>query len=396
MFNDTILRDGFAEHRTSGTLTTASGNGTAFQRQPGVYECIVMGTITITAGSGTVTLKLQGSNDNSNWHVISELNAESYYSTTADVRVLNADGGSVVECGRWKYLRVIAADVSAGATWSIAYKFAGIGRNSSPYLDTEALTRTTTATNGTAVTRRAGARYATVQVVMASYAAGGLSGYKYLLQGSPDGGTTWVEVASSSTITGNGATWLEQDGATLIDFGGFATYRMRVEDVGTASGGEAYTVTYYIATDDGDWLGGDPDAIGGAASLAFGSMVVAKVTNTAAEAGNARAVTWQLMDLSGNPIREARTVDIVVYDTSLAGATDLSTNGTISSVTTGTLVAGSGTNRVTVTSDANGVIVAAVADASAETIYAAVVDNEGPKSVNQVIVQSEQATLAFA
>ena len=126
------------------------------------------------------------------------------------------------------------------------------------------------------------------------------------------------------------------------------------------------------------------------------TLIQASLISVGPEVANTITVTWQLTDFLGVPLVATRLVELFVYETSTAGETAMAANATFTAVSTGTLVAGSSTNRITVASSAAGLIVADVNDASAEAVYVAVVASRGPLPVPTVVCQSDEATLVFA
>jgi len=126
------------------------------------------------------------------------------------------------------------------------------------------------------------------------------------------------------------------------------------------------------------------------------ALIRAHLQSISPEVADTITLTWQLLDFNGFPILSVRLVELFVYETSTAGETAMAANGSFTAVSTGTLVAGLNTNRVTVSSSAAGLITVDVTDVVAETVYVTVVTSRGPLPVPTVVVQSDEAVLVFA
>jgi hypothetical protein len=86
---------------------------------------------------------------------------------------------------------------------------------------------------------RFGALNCTAAVKLSAYTAG--SGVTFKLQGSPDGGTTWVDV-KSATISGTGFTYLYLNCENSTDQAYMPLLPLARLEVITAGGGAAATV----------------------------------------------------------------------------------------------------------------------------------------------------------
>jgi hypothetical protein len=373
------------------TLTQASLSGTSFQRIAGLYEAMVYVSCSAFAGGGSVNVLLEGSNDNANWEVISGLSPLEYITAAAQVRTLGG-GSDQVPLYRWAYLRVRAVVASGGPTFTLSYTFAGIAGDSEKFIWTGAVTLASG--TGTAFLRPAGTKYYQVQLVATDVVLGGGTNTTQL-QGSADGGTTWVNLASYS-ITGNGAVlMLSNDGGTLIDVGPYARLRMVTAVAGGAP--TSITVTYYVTADSLDWifLPLAPSSGGVTPSLSDALLTV-DLDTPSAEVLDVITVGLQVLDGNGDPCRRAVLLQAIVYDTSNAGTTDLATNATITAIAGGAIVSGTGTNRVSFTTSALGAATLSITDVAVETVYFCVTQLEGPLSTYQIVWKSEQAALVFA
>jgi hypothetical protein len=363
---------GYSEARMfSASLTQAAGDGASFSRPGGVLEMSVVATVSAIAGATveTVQLRLEGNLDGSNWHTISSHTVAASTLAANSTLVINSVTDSIIDVGRFANYRVrLIIGALAGLTITVAAQAVAIVRGGGVAGNNlTTLTRTAAAVSGTAFQRPEGSRYATVQVVTTNLNLGAASSILAALQGSPDGGTTWFNLATGS-ITANGSQLLASpEGVNLIDLAAFAYLRIRTTDVGGVS--TAYTVNARVGTDTSDWLSAS-ESLGGGGAAVDSTLVRSTVQSVGAEAGNAITVVFQLQQFDGTPVASARRVEAIIYDTTNAGNGDLSTNATITAVTQGTANSALGANRLVVTSTAAGVVGITVSDAAAETVFA--------------------------
>ena len=89
-------------------------------------------------------------------------------------------------------------------------------------------------------------------------------------------------------------------------------------------------------------------------------------------------------------------VEFIVYDTTQAGDLDLALNGTFSAVGGGAAeIIGTTTNRVLVTTAADGSGTLSILDVAAETVYVTGVQPRAPLASRELVWQSDEATLTF-
>lgn len=372
------------------SITNASLNGTTTLRPGGLTEVSILVNVTAHSGGGnTQTVILEGSNDGgTNFHTIWQTDASSALSATGAV-VMNNTNGNVIDISRWQRIRVRLT--STGGTFTASVKVSGFNKPAEALLQTTSFTRSAATENGAAFGRQGGSRYASVQVVCTALVLGAATSISVDLQGSMDG-TTWVNLASTVSVVTTNSQVMQQGGNELIDLGGFNRFRFVAADVGGAA--TSYTLAGYIGTDGSDWLINDGAS---ASNVSFNStFAIADLISVGAEAGNAIAVEYQLLKFDGTPLLGARQIAVVLSDTDLAGDFDLATNATIASATTGTLVAGTGTNAAVLTTTTAGLFGISVSDAMAETVY--VVPGSGrviPNSSPFVVARADQATAVF-
>lgn len=376
----------------TGTLTQAALTGTAFQRQASLYEATVYVSCTAYAGGGSASVVLEGSNDGVNWFTLSSLPASQYFTGTG-TRTLGG-GNDEVSLERWNYLRVRSLVTAGNPTFTMAYTFAGISGDSEKFLWSGTMAWAGTAVSGSSTIRPSGTRYAQVQLTATGVVLGAASSYGVELQGSVDGGTTWVNIATYLITANAQVAMTSNEGNALIDLGPYSRFRMYVHEIGGA--GTSATIAWYLTLDSQDWLFLSLPP-GGSVLPTLSDALLQVVSGPAgAEALDTIVVPVQVYDASGNPVTRAVLLQAIVYDTSNAGVTDLSTNATITAVGSGTLVSGGTTNRVSFLTSASGYATVSVLDAVAETVFFAVTQLEGPLSTYQIVWNSNQVSLTFA
>ena len=197
-----------------------------------------------------------------------------------------------------------------------------------------------------------------------------------------------------SGITSTGFQQFSLNDQPYIDLVGYSHVRMRVIDgAGTAGTTTTYTASFYAEGDDCDWSFPAPESFG---LLSMGRKLGYVRLQQAVVDGNNKTLTGQVCDVYGNPISGAKTVRVVLGDTAKAGAEDLATNATISAISQGTIVFGSGTNKAVVTTNSAGTFALNVLDASAENVYASV-DSVGiPQTGGFLVCGSDQETMTFS
>ena len=400
-------------------LTNAALNGTSTLRPGGLTEVCVVATTTAFEGLANqgVRIILEGSNDGgTNWHIIASLTGDELLSANAQSRAIGEAAGSVVHIGSWQRIRVRGADGTGEAgTWSATVRMSGTGASAQGYIQTDTVVGAAlnVTTNGTALNRPGGARYGIAQAVITGFAGGGALTVN--LQGSPDGGTTWITIADATGITANSSNLLDQDGSREIDFGAFDTYRFQAVGSG---GNTAHTATCFVSSDATDALG----ARHGGESLLDTNVLSQAICNlqappnmvsTPAGSGsgvpanpgaendvvaNERIVELQLVRLDGSALGQTRRFRLVLSDTASAGDGDLATIATFTGISDaiGTIIFGTGTNEVIVISDGNGRVRIRILDAGAETVRLLGATAAVPNAAPFFIAFSEEVALVFA
>ncbi len=391
-------RFGFSEQQmidevlSNGTLTSA-----LVERPAGTRFAVVIAVFTLTGGAGTVRFFVEGSNDDTNWHVIAQTSGTTDFTATA-TRVLNAAGTSQVDLQRWKSVRIRAAITAGAPVFTLQGIVTAISRDAESFLRTnDAFDRAgavPTSQFGDSFPRPAGTLLGTLQVVAAGVVLDGAASFDAVLQGTPDDGTTWVTIATAE-VTGNGAVVAEASGEQLFSLSQYANLRFGVVDNGVAGANAAFEIVPNLGLDSSDWVV-DGDGTSGSSFDPNEVFCQVQFAVPTAEALDTRTISFQLLDADGVPIAEARKVELILYDTSNAGDIDLANNATFTAVNTGAALAGVGTNRLVMTTDATGRGDVSVLDAAVETVYVTAVNNRGPLSVPQIIVKADQGALAFA
>jgi len=378
------------------TLTNPALNGTGVLRPGGLTKvCVVASGVAIAAGA-RMRVFIEGSNDNVNYNVISSSSEAEIIDTTAQVRALGEGLASVVDIGRWTWIRARVQDISGGGTWTVAIVVSGVRLPSQAYTTNEVVTRAAATTNGVAFSRQGGARYAAVQVVVALLNLAGGTFVEARLQGSPDGGTTWITIANTPTtvptgaIVADGSYLMSQDGSNTIDLGGFDTLRIQYFDDGITT----YTNTTYVSTDSLDHLLGGADQMG---MTVFDTIVQVAHGLLSVEAADQRNLQLSLLNLSGEPVLQQRLLRLVLSDTQNSGPGDLATNAVFNGISAadGAIISGNGTNDCIVLTSVAGTVTPIILDAAVETVYILAVDG-GPLPTNMILANGGQTTVAFA
>ncbi len=401
---DAHPRFGFTEKRIiNEALTDSALVGVAVPRTAGLQFVVAMGTFTLSAGTGEVQLLVEGSNDNANWVTLGQTAPTENFTTNGQFQILNAGGTGQVDLEHWAWIRTRAVIVSGTPSFSLATIVTGIARDCSKAMRGNndpfgpRLGTTPTAQNSTVFKRPAGTLLANCQAVASGVVLGGLTSFDVAVQGSPDGGTTWVDLATAS-ITADGAVVLLDDTSRFFSLSQYFNLRFRVIDNGAAGVTTAFTsITFYLSLDDCDWvIDGDASGAGSGGLTPSDVFVSVDFGTPGAEAANTIAIGGQVYDADGAPLAEARKIELIVYDTSQAGDEDLSTNATFSATNTGTTISGLATNRLVLTTDASGAFNVDVLDVAVESVYVTAVNPRGPNATPQLIAAATEATLTFA
>lgn len=392
-----VLRAGYNENRFgTPSLTNSSLTGSAITVPQGILECCVVASLTVTGGTGSIRLILEGSHDATNWHTISQLPESELLTTNGSIAALNADAGSVTLLQRWTFIRVRAVEVTASSyVWSMAILLTGIAHNGERNLQTYTNTRTATSDVSDAQNRAIGGRYATIQVVCTALALGGATSISVDLQGSPDGGTTWIAMGDQISVTATGSQQMTQDSALLADLGHFQNFRLLTQDVGGAA--TSYTISLYLGVDTSDWFAAIP--VGGIASIPsslLDSLVVIEADTPTAESSNARDVTVRLLSMDGSPLPVQRVIKLILSDTQFAGDGDLATNATFTAVGAGTSIAGLTTNELVVRTTTAGLATVTITDTATETVYLSATLAGVPNTTRFALIQGFESAVAFA
>ena len=388
----------FSEFRfTTDTVTSAALNGTTQARPAGLFVASVVGSLTVTAGSGTIRLILEGTNDGTTWFVISQSTVAQAFSLTGEVRSLNEDDQSLVNVQRFRSLRVRATVLTTTAapfTWSLSVEWSGMMLAGSSILQTSPSLAFAGAspTNDAVFGRQAGAIFASLQAtVAAGFVQNGATVFANL-QGSLDGGTVWVTIAQSIAITAAGSQQVFQDGFPLINLGGFNFLRFQISFVGGPPTG---SVIFNLCYDSADARAGIYAVSADAGELPSTTFAIVQADAPTAEAANTRTVTVRLEQADGSPLAAIRRMRAILYVGAGAGLSGLSPNATFSAIALGTAQSAFGTNTLSFSTDATGVATLSILDAAVETVQLSVLD-EGPKTGNPfLIVQTIEVALGY-
>lgn len=373
-------------------LTELSLNGSAIARPAGLLNGSVVGVLTNFTGAAGTTVKmvLEGSHEGSSgwWVLAQSSNAQSF--TANGTKVLNEEFGGIVDFERYRYFRVRA--VSTATTFSLTVTIVGrsLSGAQTNYVS-ESLTRTSATVNATSFIRPPTGMVTNAYVVCSASAGGGTLVAN--LQGSYDGGTTFVTIASSVGDAASGAfnAQLFQDGSPLINLAGYSHFRFQITD----SGSSTFTILAYAGFESCDVRAG---LYGTTSDDEIDNLMECSVVGTAgADLGTTMVVTLQVLKKDGSPLLAARNILVVVSDTLNAGVEDLATNAVVTSASVGTVVVGAGTNKAVVTTAAaTGQAVVLITDAAAETVYVMGFSDGVPNSDRFSVVSSQQVVCAFS
>lgn len=393
-------RFGFTEQRLiDEVLTEVALTGVSVERPSGTRMAVCVGVFTLNAGPGEVQLIVEGSNDGSNWFTLGSTTSEDNFTATSTV-VLNASSTGQVDLQRFANVRARAVIVSGAPDFDLQTIITGIGDDSERFLFEQEFTRsglTPVSQSGDAKIRPSGTALCNAQVTATGVVLGGLASVAVALQGSPDGGTTWITLGTVS-VTGNGSQLISVNGDTFFSLGSYSRFRFAVADGGGAPGaGTAFTITGRLSCDSVDWTMTEESGSGGTGPFDPDNVFIAvEFSDPTAEVANVRSLSFHLHQAGGSPLAAARRVELILYDTSLAGDLDLASNATFTGATTGVIVAGTGTNRLLITTNANGEATVQITDAAVETVYCTAVNPAGPQTTPQLIVSAPEVSLAFA
>lgn len=396
---DAHPRFGFTEKRIiNEALTDTSLTGTTVERTAGLREVVALGVFSLTAGAGSVGLRLEASNDGVNWFTLSQTSPTELFTADGQVQILNAAGSGQVDLQHFNYVRARASVVAGAPTFSLQVIVTGIAR------DCEKFTRSATWGPRAGATpteqiaalfrRPAGTLLTNVQVNASGVVLGTLTSFDVVLQGTPDGGATWVDIGVAP-VTADGSQLMAVDTETFFSLGSYANLRYLVRDNGAANGATAFESIEVLGTlDSCDWVI-DGDGQSGSPFDPSEVFISVGFGLPGAEAADKIPISLQVFDADGAPLAESRKIELLVYDTSNAGDLDLAFNATFDAVTAGTAVSGIGTNRLAVLTDGSGAATVEILDAAAETVYLTAVNNRGPLAVPQLLVQAAEAALVF-
>lgn len=391
----TVLTDEFP----NGTVA----NGGRAPRSPGLYYGCVITNVTIIAGGALVRTILEGSNDGTTWFILAQTETSAVILAINTPSALNESLGSIVEFARFRHIRVRCTDVAAvPGTFTATVLVTGVGYGGNLLTANSAtLTRTGATVNGAAFGRPQGVAVATVVAVLADF--GVAAAYTVNLQGSPDGGTTWITIASSR-FTGNATQLVGMDGSDFLVFlGGFETFRYQVVETGGAG---TFTVNGFLVWDSADMRTGHDGIYDSLSDGEESNEMFIRVDTPVltAEALNVRTCQFALLQNNGSPLAQTRRVKISVYDTIGSGDTDLASNATITAIGTGTAIGPLGGNQFVARTADTGIIVVSITDLAVETVFATLLDDGVPivspvvangPAVRQCIVQTTEAQIAY-
>lgn len=374
------------------SLTELSPSGSAIARPAGLLNGSVVGVLTnFTGAAGTnVKMVLEGSHDGSSawWVLAQSSNTQSF--TANGTKVLNEEFGGVVDFERYRYFRIRA--VSTATTFSLTVTIVGrsLSGAQTNYVS-ESLTRTGATVNATSFIRPPTGMVTNAYIVCSASAGGGTLVAN--LQGSYDGGTTFVTIASSVGDAASGAfnAQLFQDGSALINLAGYSHFRFQITD----SGASTFTILAYAGFESCDVRAG---LYGTTSNDEIDNLMECSVVGTASgETADQMTLTFQVLKKDGSPLLAARNILLVLSDTLNAGMEDLSTNGTFVSASVGTIVVGAATNKIVITTAAaTGQAVVLIGDAFAETIYAMGFSDGVPNVDRFAVVSSQQVVCTFS
>jgi hypothetical protein len=393
-------RYGFTEQQmVDETLTEVALTGTSVERPSGTRMAVCVGIFTLNAGPGEVQLLVEGSNDGSNWFTLGSTTSEDNFTATSTV-VLNAASTGQVDLQRFAHLRARAVVVDGAPDFDLQVILTGIGDDSEKFLFTEQFTRaglTPVSADGDNNIRPSGTALCNAQITASGVVLDGLASVTVSLEGSPDGGTTWLTLGSVS-VSGNGSQLISVNGDTFFSLGSYSLLRFSAVDGGGAPGAAtAYTIDCYLSCDSVDWTMTDEGGSSGTGPYDPSNVFIAvEFSSPTVEVANVRTLSLHLHQAGGPQLAAQRRIELILYDTSLAGDMDLASNATFTGVSVGTIIAGTGTNRLLITTNASGEATVEITDASVESVYCTAVNPAGPQTTPQLIVSAPEVELAFA
>lgn len=396
---DAHPRFGFTEKRiVNEALTDLSLVGTMVERTAGLREVVALGVFTLTGGAGSVGFGLEGSNDGVNWFTLSQSGPTELFNTNGQVEILNQSGSGEVDLEHFRYIRVRAQVVAGAPVFSLQVIVTGIARDSEKFTRTESfgprLGLIPGTQNSAMKPRPAGTLLTNAQINATGVVLGTLASFDVALQGSPDGGTTWVDIGIVS-ITADGSQLMAVGGETFFSLSQYAHVRVQVRDNGVPNAVTAFTdITLIYTLDNVDWVIDDGGA-GGSAFDPSDVFIAVQLAPPGAEVADVIQISLQIYDADGAPLAAVRKLELILYDSSLSGDMDLALNAVFNAVAVGTGVIGLATNRLVLATDASGAATVDVLDVNVENVFITAVNPRGPQLIPQVIVQSNQQQLSF-
>lgn len=397
-------RFGFSPSRPiDETLTDGDPTSAAVLRPAGLQNAVVWGESSAVAG-GEVSLIIEASNDGATWVLLSETSPTQLFSGPFQRQILNEAASGLVDLEHWRWIRIRTAVASGAPTWTIRVLVSGIARDCEKFLRGSRsdeifgprLGLTPAVAFSDKFTRPAGTLFANCQVEATGVVLDGLTRFDAELQGSPDGGTSYVTLGTVQ-ITSNGVQTMTIDSDRFFTLGAYYDLRFSVRDVGGAGANTAYDrIQFYLTLDSCDWVVDDDGAGPGGGGLGD-AFISVDFGAPGAEVGDTRTLAGQIYDSSGSPLAAAKKIELIVYDSTQSGDLDLASNATFSAVNTGSAVDGVGTNRVVLTADASGAFEVDVNDVAVETVFVSAVNARGPVPLSspQLLVASGEAELEF-
>jgi len=388
------------------SLTDAALTGLSVPRAPGLQFVVAMGTITLTGGAGEVSLLVEGSNNGSDWITVGETSPSEYFTSNGQVQILNVSTGSLTDLEHWAFVRVRAVVISGAPIFSLDVIVSGIARDCESYLRGDApedqfvsrLGTVPTVSSTEKIRRPAGTVLANCQVSASGIVLGGLTSFVCAVQGSPDGGSTWVDIGLVE-ITADGTEVMTVGGESLFSLGAYYDFRFQVSDNGAATGTTSYgNITFFLSLDSCDWvIDGDPGSGGGGSSDLGDAFITVDFGAPGIQFLSTISISLQVFDAQGVPLASSRKIEIIAYDVPQGGDLDLSLNATIEAVSTGTAISGLSTNRTVLTTDASGVAVLDIQCFETQDVYITAVNPSGPNALilPQVIIAAAELDLFF-
>lgn len=387
----------FTEQRmVNAVLSNSSLVGSANLRAGGTRYCVAMGVFSLVSGSGSVRLYIEGSVDGSNWFSLSETSSADDFTSSGQV-ILNASGTGLVDLQRVVFVRARAEVISGTPVFSLLAIVTGIARAGEASVLEYSLSRLGATPDSQYVEdipRPEGTWFSNVLVIASDITLDGATSFDAVLDGSPDGGTTWVRIASQS-FNAVGSEYLEVDSSFLLALSEFYTLRFGVVEVGSGGALSSYDIEFLFATDSSDWLS-SPDGGGSGGGGSAEGLCSVTFDAPSAEVSDEISIGFQILNEDGTPITSARKVEVILYDSTNSGDLDLANNAIFTGIVTGTIISGLNTNRLLVLTDASGQAEVTIEDLGSETVYITAVNASGPSSLPQIIVEAQQATLTFA